>query len=78
MNCKQCSPRGWKAVCLEPTSVLGQYMQQCCTNNWKLFCFVFLLFLFFFLTQEGFEDGFCMVPSVCCVLGGGLQYLGLL
>lgn len=57
---------GWKA--LLGAHVLEQYVQQCCTNNWKLFfCFFFLSL--FSGTQEGGEDGLCMDPGVCCVPG---------
>lgn len=57
---------GWEA--LLGAHILEQYVQQCCTYNWKLFLFCFLFFLSLFSgTQEGGQDGLCMDPGVCCV-----------
>lgn len=79
MNCEQRRQERGSAVA-GAGSGRGQSMQQCCTNNWKLFCILLGLFYFlflYFLSTGRLEDGLCMVPCVCCVLGG-LQFLGLL
>lgn len=66
---------------MEPISVLEQYMQQCCTNNWKLFCFVLgflLLFVwgYFFSSVFVFEHRKALRMAsawflVCAVCWGG-------
>ena len=66
---------GWKA--LLGAHVLEQYVQQCCTNNWKLFFFVSFSFPYFLEHRKVVRMGsaWILVCAVCrgtipgCALG---------
>lgn len=73
MNCEQRRQERGSAVA-GAGSGLGQYMQQCCTNNWKLFFIPLGLFYFLFLLFFEHRKAWRMASAwfcVCAVCWGG-------
>lgn len=79
MNCEQRRQERGSAVA-GAGSGLGQYMQQCCTNNWKLFFIPLGLFYFLFLLFFEHRKAWRMASAwfcVCAVCWGGVTIPGL-